>query len=139
MLVIGFLLILLAAAVIAYVLLATAGDPAVAISYGVLNVDITPLWLYLAGVLTLLVAAVGVWMLGAGARAKARRSREMRELRRQAKESDRNAARTGGGTARPPLGSGSTSAPTSGRHTTPPLPPSADRPGTSRNPLDHDA
>lgn len=101
MLIIGFLLILLAAAVIAYVLLATAGDPTVEISYGVVNVEITPLWIYLAGVLTLLVAAVGVWMVGAGARTKARKAREVRELRKQAKEADRRAARSGDTVVRP--------------------------------------
>lgn len=95
MMIIGFLLILLAVVVIAYVVLATAGDAAVEVSYGVLNVQITPLWLFLAGVLTLLVAAVGFWMTGVGARRKARQSREMRELRKQAKEADRRAARTG--------------------------------------------
>lgn len=147
MLVIGFLLILLAAAVIAYVLLATAGDPAVEISYGVLNVEITPLWLYLAGVLTLLVAAVGVWMVGAGARTKARKAREVRELRKQAKEADRRAARTGDPTVRPGVGTGTDTtrtAPTTGPRTPSSAPPTTDRPGTTgtttrRNPLDHDA
>lgn len=142
MLVIGFLLILLAAAVIAYVLLATAGDAAVGISYGVLNVDITPLWLYLAGVLTLLVAAVGVWMVGAGARTKARKAREVRELRKQAKEADRRATRTGDSQVSPRVGAGGTTGartapPASTRTTTTPPPPG---PGTTRrNPLDPDA
>ena len=61
---------------------------------GILNVELLPLWLYLAGVATLAVAALGFWMLGAGARSKARRAREVRELRKQAKEADRRATRT---------------------------------------------
>lgn len=93
MLILGFLLILLAAAVITYVLLATAGMTPVEVSYGVLNVEVAPLWLYLSGVLTLAVAAVGLWMVAAGARSKARKAREVRELRKQAKDADRRATR----------------------------------------------
>ncbi|HSP61216.1 MAG TPA: hypothetical protein VLO09_09155 [Ornithinimicrobium sp.] len=119
MLIIGLLLILLAAAVVAYMLLATAGSPDVSIDYGVLNLEIPPLWLYLAGLATLAVAALGFWMVGAGARAKARRSREVRELRKQAKESDRRAVRSDDASSlnRPgtrPTTSGSTGTPTSG-------------------------
>ncbi|AXH97144.1 LapA family protein [Ornithinimicrobium avium] len=152
MLVIGFLLILLAAAAIAYVLLATAGDPAVQISYGVLNVEITPLWLYLAGVLTLLVAALGVWIVGVGARTKARRGREVRELRKQARETDRRATRTGDSQVPPRTGAagttGARTAPPTGPRpttTTPPATGTGPRtttppPGTTRrNPLDPDA
>lgn len=95
MIIIGLLLILLAAAVVAYMLLATAGAPAVSIDYGILNLELPPLWLYLAGLATLAVAALGFWLVGAGARAKTRRAREVRELRKQAKESDRRAVRTG--------------------------------------------
>lgn len=94
MLIFGLLLIILAAAVIAYMVAATANMDAVAINYGILNVELLPLWLYLAGVATLAVAALGFWMLGAGARSKARRAREVRELRKQAKEADRRATRT---------------------------------------------
>lgn len=94
MLIIGLLLILLAAAVVAYMLLATAGSPAVSIDYGILNVEMPPLWLYLAGLATLAIAALGFWMVGAGARSKSRRAREVRELRKQAKEADRRAVRT---------------------------------------------
>ncbi|MFK5635774.1 MULTISPECIES: hypothetical protein [unclassified Ornithinimicrobium] len=94
MLIFGLLLILLAAAVIAYMVLATGGMDPVSINYGILNIEMLPLWLYLAGVATLAVAALGLWMAGAGARTKARRSREVRELRKQAKDADRRATRT---------------------------------------------
>lgn len=93
MLIIGVILILLAVAVIAYVVLATAGMTPVEISYGPLNVEVEPLWLYLAGVLTLAVAALGLWMAVAGARSKARRAREVRELRKQAADADRRGGR----------------------------------------------
>lgn len=119
MLIIGFLLILLAAAVIAYVLLATAGMTPVEVSYGVLNVEVAPLWLFLSGVLTLAVAAIGLWMVAAGARSKARKAREVRELRKQAKEADRRAVRATDGSqpdrsaaGRPASGPSATGAPT---------------------------
>lgn len=99
MLILGLLLILLAAAVIAYMVLATAGMPEVRLDYGILNVDLLPLWLYLAGLLTLAVAALGFWLAGAGARRKARQSREVRELRKQAKASDRRVERANDGSA----------------------------------------
>lgn len=113
MLIIGFLLILLAAAVIAYVLLATAGMTPVEVSYGVLNIEVAPLWLFLSGVLTLAVAAIGLWMVAAGTRSKARKAREVRELRKQAKEADRRAVRTSDGSQldRPTTGRPSTGAP----------------------------
>lgn len=94
MLILGFLLVLLATAVITYVLLATAGMPPVEVSYGPLNVEVAPLWLFLSGVITLAVGALGLWLIGVGARTKARKAREVRELRKQAKESDRRAVRT---------------------------------------------
>ena len=82
MLIFGFLLILLAAGVIAYMVAATTGMPDVRLDYGILNLELPPLWLYLAGLLTLAVAALGFWMVGAGARLKARRAKEVRELKR---------------------------------------------------------
>lgn len=98
MLIFGLLLVLLAAAVITYMVLATVDMPNVAIDYGILNLDIQPLWLYLAGLLTLAVAALGFWLIGAGARIKARRAREVRELRKQAKAQDRRVERSGDAT-----------------------------------------
>lgn len=156
MLIIGLLLVLLAAAVIAYMVVATAGMPDVRLDYGILNLEMPPLWLYLAGLLTLAVAALGFWMLGAGARIKARRAREVRELRKQAKEADRRAVRaddartagerpsTGPLGTRPTTASGSTPSSTSAPHTSTPrtstpssTPPGSTPPGpttTSTNP-----
>lgn len=120
MIIIGLLLILLAAAVVAYMLLATAGTAAVSIDYGILNLEMPPLWLYLAGLATLAVAALGFWMVGAGARAKTRRAREVRELRKQAKEADRRAVRTGdASTLDRPTASGTTGAPARSTHSGP--------------------
>jgi hypothetical protein len=143
MLIIGFLLILLAAAVITYVVFATAGMAPVEVSYGVLNVEVAPLWLFLSGVLTLAVAAIGLWMVAAGTRSKARKAREVRELRKQAKESDRRAARATDST---PLDGSSTGRPATGaptRPTTAPPGPATSRPSTpstppERNRLDPD-
>lgn len=95
MVVFGLILLLLALIVIGYVWLATAGMTPVSIDYGFLNVEVSPWWLFLAGGITLAVATSGLWLIGVGAKSSARRAREVRELRRQAKESDRRAERSG--------------------------------------------
>lgn len=99
MLILGLLLLLLAVVVIAYMVLATAGMELVRLDYGMVNLEMPPLWLYLAGLLTLAVAALGFWLVGAGARRKARQAREVRELRKQAKASDRRVDRAHDGTS----------------------------------------
>lgn len=93
MIVFGLVLLILAIVVIAYVWLATAGMSPVSIDYGVLNVELSPLWFFFAGGITLAVATSGLWLIGVGAKTSTRRAKEMRELRRQAKESDRSAER----------------------------------------------
>lgn len=93
MIVFGLVLLILAIIVIAYVWLATAGMSPISIDYGVLNVELTPLWFFFAGGITLAVATSGLWLMGVGAKTSTRRAKEMRELRRQAKESDRGAER----------------------------------------------
>lgn len=93
MIVVGVILLLLALVVIVYMWLATAGMPPVEISYGILNLDLTPVWLFFLGGIALAVATSGLWLLGVGTKSAARRSREMRELRRQAKDKDRRAER----------------------------------------------
>lgn len=93
MIVFGLVLLILAIVVIAYVWLATAGMSPVSIDYGVLNVELSPLWFFFAGGITLAVATSGLWLIGVGAKASTRRAKEMRELRRQAKESERRTER----------------------------------------------
>ena len=93
MVVFGVILLLVALAVVIYMWLATQGMDPVAISYGVLNVEITPIWLFVVGGITLAAATSGLWLLAVGTRAKARRAKEVRELRRQATESDRRSER----------------------------------------------
>jgi hypothetical protein len=93
MIVFGLVLLILAVIAIAYVWLATAGMTPISIDYGVLNVELTPLWFFFAGGIVLAIATSGLWLMGVGAKTSARRAREVRELRRQAKESDRHAER----------------------------------------------
>lgn len=93
MVVFGLILLILAVAVLAYMWLATAGMDPLVIDYGFLNVELSPLWLFLAGGITLAVLTSGVWLIAVGTRNSARRAREMRELRRQAKEADRRSER----------------------------------------------
>lgn len=93
MVIFGLILLLLAVAVIVYMWLATTGMTPIDIDYGILNVSLTPFWLFVAGGVALAAATSGLWLLGVGTRSKARKSKEMRELRRQAKEADRRAER----------------------------------------------
>lgn len=95
MIVFGAVLLILALVVIAYVWLATAGMPEISVDYGVLNVQLSPLWFFFAGGITLAVATSGLWLMGVGAKASARKAKEVRELRRQAKESERRTERDG--------------------------------------------
>ncbi|MDO5740675.1 MAG: hypothetical protein Q4P07_11070 [Ornithinimicrobium sp.] len=101
MLIFGLLLLLLAAAVIAYMVVATAGMSPTHLDYGILNVDLPPLWLFLAGAVTIAVAALGLWLMAAGASRKSRKSREVRELRKTAKAQDRLIQRSADGSAPP--------------------------------------
>ena len=84
MVVFGLVLLVVALAVIAYMWLATRGMDPAQISYGFLNVEVTPFWMFLAGGITLAVATCGLWLMAVGARSRARRAKEVRELRRQA-------------------------------------------------------
>lgn len=86
MVVFGLILLILALLVIGYVWLATGGMDPVSIDYGILNVELTPLWFFFAGGITLAVATSGLWLMGVGAKASARRAKEVRELRRQAQD-----------------------------------------------------
>lgn len=93
MVVLGLILLVLALAVVAYMWFATGDSSAVGIDYGILNVDLHPFWLFVAGGITLAAATCGLWMMAVGTRSKARKAKEVRELRRQAKEADRRAVR----------------------------------------------
>lgn len=103
MVVFGLILLILAILVIGYVWLATGGMAPVSIDYGILNVELSPLWFFFAGGITLAVATSGLWLMGVGAKASARRAKEVRELRRQAQDADR---RTQRGRDRDNLGKG---------------------------------
>lgn len=98
MVVFGLVLLVLALAVIAYMWFATRGVESAQISYGFLNIDVTPFWMFLAGGITLAVATCGLWLMAVGARSRARRSKEVRQLRRQAQESGRTGSGTTTGT-----------------------------------------
>ena len=104
MIIFGLVLLILAIIVIAYVWLATGGMSPISVDYGILNVELSPLWFFFAGGITLAVATSGLWLMGVGAKSSARKAKEVRELRRQAKESDRSAER---GRDRAGLGKGS--------------------------------
>lgn len=96
MVVFGLVLLVVALAVIAYMWLATRGMDPAQISYGFLNVDVTPFWMFLAGGITLAVATCGLWLMAVGARSRARRAKEVRELRRQVQTNSSQGTGKGG-------------------------------------------
>lgn len=85
MVVFGLVLVALAAVVIAYMWLALADATPMSIDYGFLNVELTPLWIFFAGGITLAALTCGLWLMGVGAKSQARRSKEMRQLKKQAR------------------------------------------------------
>lgn len=93
MVIFGLILLLLALAVIGFMWFATAGMASVNIDYGILNVSLTPFWLFVAGGIALAAATCGLWIMAVGARTRTRKAKEVRELRRQAKDADRRAER----------------------------------------------
>lgn len=95
MVIFGLILLLLALAVVAYMWFATQSMPAVDIDYGFLNLSMEPFWLFVAGGITLAAATCGLWIMAVGTRSSARKAKEVRELRRQAKDADRRAERAG--------------------------------------------
>lgn len=118
MVIFGLILLLLALAVIGYMWFATQGMAPVDIDYGILNISLEPFWLFVAGGIALAAATCGLWIMGVGAKSRARKAKEMRELRRQAKEADRRAERAGDSAS---LGrSSGTPAPATPRTTTQP-------------------
>lgn len=110
MVIFGLILLLVALAVVLYMWLATRGMDPVQITYGPLNVDITPIWLFVVGGITLAAATCGIWLLAVGTRSKARKAKEVRELRRQAKDSGHTTG-TGRGSSPRDTGATSTTAP----------------------------
>lgn len=102
MVIVGLILLLLAAAVIAFMVVATQGMAPVDIDYGILNISISPLWLFLAGGLTLAVATSALWLIGVGIRRATKKRAEVKELRKQALVAERKGADTGRGARRSP-------------------------------------
>lgn len=89
MVIVGVILLLAALAVIAFVYLATQDMTPLVIDYGFLNVSVSPLWLFLAGGLTLAVATSACWIIGVGTRINQKRRAEVKRLRAQAQASGR--------------------------------------------------
>lgn len=86
MLVLGLLLIVVAAVVFGYMFFATKDLEPMDIDLGVFTVELTPLHLYLLGAATLALLALGLMALAAGMRASRRRHQEVKELRKAVRD-----------------------------------------------------
>lgn len=86
MLILGLLLIVVAAVVFGYMFFGTSDLAPLDIDLGVFTVELTPLHLYLLGAATLVVLVLGLMALAAGLRASRRRRQEVKELRKAVRE-----------------------------------------------------
>ena len=86
MLILGLLLIVVAAVVFGYMFFGTSDLEPLDIDLGVFTVQLTPLHLYLLGAATLVILALGLVSLAAGMRASRRRRHEVKELRKAVRE-----------------------------------------------------
>lgn len=82
MLILGLLLIVVAAVVFGYMFWGTDDLAPLDIDLGVFTVQLTPLHLYLLGAATLVVLVLGLLALATGLRASRRRRKEVKELRK---------------------------------------------------------
>jgi hypothetical protein len=84
MIVIGMLLILIAAGALAFVLMAPAAlSEAIELTAIGVSVNATPLALFVAGALSLALLGLGFAMIGGGARRKAKARKELHQLRKE--------------------------------------------------------
>lgn len=85
MLILGLIILLLAALFIAYVVL--GADSTVALEALNIRWEMPALQLFLAGMATLAAIGLGLWLIARGTKASARKRKKQRELERQAQES----------------------------------------------------
>ncbi|MGZ4494652.1 MAG: hypothetical protein ACXVWU_08135 [Nocardioides sp.] len=85
MLVLGLILIVVAALVLLAVIVGGANDPAL-IAFGSLKWDTSATWMFVAGALTLLVLIVGLDLLRTGLRRAHQRRKDSKELGRLSKK-----------------------------------------------------
>jgi uncharacterized protein HemY len=87
MVIIGLLLIALAVVFAASVL--TGSNPSLRLDLHAFKVDTSLTGVYLSGIATLVVAAIGLWLLRSGLRKSRKRRSEVKQLRRTARASER--------------------------------------------------
>lgn len=84
MIVLGIILILLAAGAATFAAIATgAATQAVELSAVGMSVTLTPLALFVSGAVALLLLVLGLWLVARGTRRKAQTRRELRQLRKE--------------------------------------------------------
>ncbi len=101
MLILGLLLIVVAAVVFGYMFFGTSDLEPLDIDLGVFTVQLTPLHLYLLGAATLVVLALGLVALAAGLRASRRRRHEVKELRKAVRDGGTDGRHSGDREAMP--------------------------------------
>lgn len=98
MLVLGLILILVAAGALVVAVLGASGSP-VEFTLGGFSISMEPLWVFLTGGATVLLLVLGVELIRAGGRRARKRRKEKKELDRLAKELKAREAGQGTGAA----------------------------------------
>jgi membrane protein implicated in regulation of membrane protease activity len=92
-------LLLIALAVVFAVLVISGSSPSLTLDLRAFKVDTSLIGVYISGILTIVVAAVGLWLLRAGLRRSRRRRSEVKQLRRAARTDPRISADPSRGSA----------------------------------------
>lgn len=104
MVVLGIILILVAAGVLILAVLSSA-DTAATFEFGGVSVTMDPLWVFLTGAMTVLLLVLGLELVRAGTRRANKRRKEKKELNRLAQKLE---SREAGETKATPTQSGTT-------------------------------
>ncbi len=106
MIVLGLILILLAAAAVLFAVIATGTLTASPLSAVGITVSVTPLTMFIAGAVALLIVVLGLALISRGTKRSVHTRRELRHLRKERANQPAAADAAAGGTTRTDAGSG---------------------------------
>ncbi len=104
MIVLGLILILVAAAAVLFAVIATGTLTASPLSAVGITVSVTPLTMFIAGALALLLVVLGLALIGRGTKRSVHTRRELRHLRKERANQPAAAGAAAGGTTRTDAG-----------------------------------
>ena len=120
MIVLGLILILVAAAAVLFAVIATGTLTASPLSAVGITVSVTPLTMFIAGAVALLLVVLGLALISRGTKRSVHTRRELRHLRKERANQPAAAGAAAGGTTRTDAGSGGAVQQTGARRTAAP-------------------